>query len=257
LNKLAIKLSLACLAVVATLFPLALPGQSTASTALPVPGASRAGFLPDAPSVAPSAFSAVVTQSAVCQGGERCAPKYDNTIEPEYQGQSLGTTGKIAVAARQLISPQYAVGALIAAGLSQGLDSNPKYGSSSEAFAQRFGAAAARGASQIVFSKGILAPILHEDTRYYVLGPDHRVPSRILYAVSRIVITRSDSGHETLNVANLAGYGGSAALTQLYYPPGSRNASAILRGYGLSLGGLAIQDEIAEFVRLLARGQPR
>ena len=116
---------------------------------------------------------------------------------------------------------------------------------------KKVGAAGARGASQIIFSDGILAPVLHEDPRYYVLGQTHSVSQRFVYAATRVFVTRNDRGANTLNVSTLAGYGGSAALTQLYYPTGNRGSRAMLSAYGSFLAGLAIQNELQEFFLLL------
>jgi hypothetical protein len=117
------------------------------------------------------------------------------------------------------------------------------------------GAAGARQASQIVFSNAILDPLFHEDPRYYVLGSEHRILARIGYAASRVLIARTDRGGRTINFAGLGGYGGSAALTQLYYPARSRDRDTMFKTFGSSLGGFAIDNEILEFCRFLVPGQ--
>jgi hypothetical protein len=189
--------------------------------------------------------------------GIHFARKYSDTIEPEYRSQPQNAVQKILFSGSELVSLHYLAGTIVAAEYSQLRNADPKYGSNGEAYLQRMGAAGARGASQLVYSGAVLAPFLHEDMRYYVLGSEHHVATRILYAASRVFVTRSDSGHNTLNIAQLVGYGGGAATSQFYYPTGDRNASVMLRGYRSSLEGLAIDHEASEFLRFLFRHQPR
>ena len=184
------------------------------------------------------------------------APKYANVIEPEYQQAGLTGLSKSAYALHELFSDQFPVEVVISAGISHGANSDPLYGKDRNAFAQRVGAAGARQASQIVFSEAFMAPLLHEDPRYYVMGSGHSMFKRVGYAATRVLFTRTDSGRTTPNLALLAGYGGSAALTQLYYPVRSRDTTAVLSGYGLSLGGRAIGYELAEFFRFFGSKQP-
>ncbi|MDE1177529.1 MAG: hypothetical protein PW789_13140 [Edaphobacter sp.] len=182
---------------------------------------------------------------------------YAPVIEPEYQASGLKGKDKVIYATREIFSYAYPIGTVLAGGLSQGFNADPLFGKDKEGFAQRVGAAGARQASQLIFSDGILAPVLHEDPRYYVLGPGHSLMKRISYAATRVLITRTDGGRSTLNVSTLVGYGGASALTQLYYPVRSRGRETTLSGYGLSLGGKAIGYELAEFCRFFIRSQPK
>ena len=68
-----------------------------------------------------------------------------------------------------------------AASYEQALNGSPNYGTDAGAYGQRVGAAAIRDASQTIFSDSIMAPILREDPRYYVMGksPKCSYPRRI------------------------------------------------------------------------------
>jgi hypothetical protein len=83
------------------------------------------------------------------------APKYADTIEPGYESVRLSPIGKVRLAGGELFSIEFPVEVVLAAGLSHGLNSDPKYGTNSEAFAKRVGAAGARDASQIILSDAI------------------------------------------------------------------------------------------------------
>jgi len=62
------------------------------------------------------------------------------------------------------------------------------------------------------------APILfHQDNRFYTLGHGS-FRKRTLYAVSRVLITRTDNGNPTFNFSEVIGSGAAAGLSTLYYP---------------------------------------
>jgi hypothetical protein len=99
-----------------------------------------------------------------------------------------------------------------------------------------------RASSEGIFTTSILAPIRHEDPRYYILGHGHGSFKRTTYALSRIFITPTDSGGSTVNYALLGGNLAGSALTQAYYPPFNRGASEVLTTFGTSLGGSAVKS---------------
>jgi hypothetical protein len=94
----------------------------------------------------------------------------------------------------------------------------------------------------------VFAPALHEDPRYYVIGAGHSGLKRTVYAVTRVVFTRTDGGAQTLNVSLLAGNLAGATLTQLYYPPVNRSVRQVAETWGASLGGSAFGDLFKEFL---------
>jgi uncharacterized membrane protein YfcA len=93
-----------------------------------------------------------------------------------------------------------------------------------------------------------MAPVLHEDPRYYVEGPRHNIVHRTLYAITRPIITRTDGGHSTLNGAVLVGYAAGSALSYTYYPEINKNFKDTAATFGGSLAGAAIGDFVSEFI---------
>jgi hypothetical protein len=118
---------------------------------------------------------------------------------------------------------------LVAAGpdaiVSQLTRSSPLYGKHfwrRDAFVKRFGATLTDDVTQNFFSDFLLASAFHEDTRYVRKGPSRKIWPRIGYAISRAVLTRTDSGDPTFNWANVLGCAMSAGLSNAYYPTLSR-----------------------------------
>jgi hypothetical protein len=62
---------------------------------------------------------------------------------------------------------------------------------------------------------------LHQDARYYTLGRGG-VLKRTAYSLSRIVITRTDSGNETFNASEIIGAGAASGISDFYYPAQER-----------------------------------
>jgi hypothetical protein len=98
-----------------------------------------------------------------------------------------------------------------------------------------------------MFSGGVLASLLHQDPRYFRKGPSSRLGARIAYSISRIIITRKDSGAETFNSSNVFGMMLGIGASNAYYPPGSRTSGVMLSRIGTSLFGGLTGNLLSEF----------
>jgi hypothetical protein len=136
------------------------------------------------------------------------------------------------------------------AGMSQATRSTPLYGKDPwpYAYPKRVGASLGDIVSQNFFGDFLLASAFHEDTRYVRRGESHKLWSRIGYAISRAVVTRTDSGDATLNFANVGGTAMSAALSNVYYPPASQTVKAAGTNWGTSLAGSGLVNLMPEFL---------
>jgi hypothetical protein len=221
------------------------PAQLLASAeAMPAVSSSDSA-VPDAPS-AMMLRASVQPMGAPASKGET-APKYDKTIAAGETAQRLNAGDKVVIAFRELYSPLGLAGSALSAGYSHAVNGAPNYGTNGTAFGKRFGAAVARGSSQEIFSDGVFAPMLRMDPRYYVLGSDYNFGHRALYAVTRVVASKTDSGRTTINAPLLLGNAGATALSTVYYPQINRNAKDSASEYGGSLGGAALGFVVDEF----------
>ena len=177
-------------------------------------------------------------------------PEASHTQRYPLPGQSapvLTSHDKVVMGLQGAFSPYAAVGWISAAGYEQVTGTTPYYGSDRGAFGQRLGAAAIRAISEDTLADSVLAPVFHEDPRYYRLGPTHKPFARLIYAVTRSVITRDDQGRTVPNLSQIGGNLAGSALTNAYYPAANRSASQTMETFGGSLGGTALGDAIAEF----------
>jgi hypothetical protein len=175
------------------------------------------------------------------------APLYAETISAGYKAQPWTQHQKFIAGVRDIYSPVSLLGDVVSAGYSHVTNGQPNYGTDKGAFGQRLGATFLRDASETFFYESVMASVLHEDPRYYVEGPRYNVVRRTLYAITRPIITRTDSGRTTINGALLSGYAGASALSYAYYPAINRNFSDTAATFGGSLAGAAIGDFVAEF----------
>ncbi len=133
--------------------------------------------------------------------------------------------------------------------VSQVTRSAPLFGSHPwpTAYPKRLGASIGDIVSQNFFGDFLLASAFHEDTRYHRRGPSRRFWPRVGYAISRAVVTQTDSGETGFNWANVLGTGMSAALSNAYYPPVSRTARVSATNWGTSIAGSGLANLLPEF----------
>jgi hypothetical protein len=168
-----------------------------------------------------------------------------------YQGEiadPMTVSDKVKGGLKNSVSLFSMTGWLASAGYEQLTNGSPNYGTDAGAFGQRLGIGAIHGISNGVFSTSLFAPIFHQDPRYYVMGPGHPFLKRLVYAATRPIITRTDSGRSTPNFALFAGNAAGAALTVIYYPSQNTTSSQVTRTFGTSLAGSAFGFIVDEFV---------
>jgi hypothetical protein len=169
-------------------------------------------------------------------------------VNPGEVAQPMPVRDKVVGGLANSVSLFSATGWLAAAGWSHLTNGSPNYGTDSGAFGQRLGAAAIRGVSEGVFTNSLFASLFHEDPRYYVMGSGHPFFKRLVYAGTRPIITRTDSGHTTPNFALLAGNAAGSALTIPYYPAQNTTFKEVAETFGGSIGGSALGFVVDEFI---------
>ena len=132
----------------------------------------------------------------------------------------------------------------ILAGQALATNSDPEFGHGIKAYGRYYWRAFADGVSGTFFTEAIVPAITHEDPRYYTLGRGG-ILKRTGYAVSRLLITRTDSGKPTFNVSEVVGAGGAAGISNLYYPSESNPWVKTYQRWGSQL----IQDGLSNLAK--------
>jgi hypothetical protein len=142
------------------------------------------------------------------------------TLENGAHVPPLTTKQKFAVVARgQFDKIQFAWYGLLS-GISQAENSEPGFGQGWPAYGKRYGTAFADGGVENFTVQAILPTILRQDPRFFQSGAGgffHRTG----YAISRIFVTRTDSGHAQVNFSEIFGSALAASISTYSYHPKS------------------------------------
>jgi hypothetical protein len=169
------------------------------------------------------------------------------TLENAGQVPPLSTKEKFKVVTKGSFDyvqvPWYA----FLAGLSQAEDSEAGYGQGAAGYGKRFGAYFADGTIENYMTGAILPMVLHQDPRYFQSGKGS-FTRRSGYAISRIFVTRTDSGHQQFNYSEIFGSALSAGIsTYSYHPHEDKTLPNTLSVWGTQVGYDTITLVVKEF----------
>jgi hypothetical protein len=118
-----------------------------------------------------------------------------------------------------------------------------QWGSGLPGFGRRLASRAGNAVLQGTF-QAPFAALLHEDVRY-IPTSQHSVPRRALHAVLYSFLTYNNQGHTTLNIANIAAFYASTAVTTTWIP-GIKNAASYTFSNGSEQVALSFPLNVAQ-----------
>jgi hypothetical protein len=124
-------------------------------------------------------------------------------------------------------------------------DSHPQFGEGLKGYAKRLATSYTDQVVGNMLAEGFMPSLLREDPRYFRMNQG-KGSKRLLYAISRIVITRTDSGGKSFNFSEVFGNGIAAAVGLSYYSD-SRSVGSYLQNWGTQLGTDALSQVLKEF----------
>lgn len=158
----------------------------------------------------------------------------------------LNTGDKFRLFVADSSHPYQFVIASAVSGISMADHENRGFGQGGEGFAKRFGAAMADEASSNFFGTFLFPSIFRQDPRYF-RQETGSAGQRIGYAVSRVVVTRSDTGTKQFNVSKVLGVLCSGALANAYYPESERTVERTFTTIGINFATTAGLNILKEF----------
>lgn len=203
--------------------------------------------------------------SAGCQGKISMVVSPPSTTHARNASSSssyspLSTQCKFEAFWRQTYSPFTFVSAAWEATWAQAWAQWPQYGGGMEGWSKRLGATLADTESRRFIQGFLLSSLLHQDPRYFP-SQHKKIFARAIYAATRVIETRADDGHITLNTSELFGALFTSSLQNAYYPRPDRGFSNTLNRYEGALTSDAISDLTHEFApdmkRLFHRHAPK
>jgi hypothetical protein len=126
------------------------------------------------------------------------------------------------------------------AGYSMATKATPEFGQGAAGYGRYLWHTAVDQTVENYMVEFVVPATTREDTRYYTLGRGGFL-KRTGYALSRAVVTRSDSGKEVFNLSEVVGAGAAAGISNLYYPSRERTLGNTGKNWGIDVAvdGLA------------------
>ncbi len=190
------------------------------------------------------------TDPATSQGKQ---PKRILGVIPNYRAVSAGTKmppesvrEKFNLATQDSFDYSAFILAGMLAGLAQTRRSTPEFGQEAAGYGRYYWHSLADEVSGNYLTEAILPSLTHEDPRYYTLGHG-RFFWRVGYAMSRLAVTKTDSGHSSLNFSEIVGNGVSAVASNAYYPAQERSWVKTRQKWAAQLALDGVFDVFKEF----------
>jgi hypothetical protein len=232
--------------------PVAAVADPAAVTPPPQPPASSAVPPSDPAPIAPGTPStSAVDNAANDHRMFKVLPNYKSINDPNQPFEPMSVGEKFALV-QHYFDPFTFVFTSITASIEQASNEKASYGQGAMGYAKRYGADFTDGFTNELFVTGVFPSLLHEDPRYYRLGHGSGF-KRTAYALSRILVTRTDSGGSRFNSSEFLGNFVSGALSITYYPQSERNIGGIFTRMGVEIGYDSLFNILKEFYPDLKR----
>jgi hypothetical protein len=165
---------------------------------------------------------------------------HGTSLPPMTAGQKFGVVALNSFDPVEF--PWYAFQTLI----SQVNNADPTFGTGWGGFGKRYALDFANGTSENFMVGAIMPTLFRQDPRYYQMGSGG-FWKRSAYAISRIVMTRTDCGRSTVNVSELLGAAATATLANLYQPHSERTLPNTLSVWGTQMAYDTLFNMLYEF----------
>jgi hypothetical protein len=124
---------------------------------------------------------------------------------------------KFVIAAKNSFDYSSFIIAGIQSGVSLATNSYPEFGHGAEGYGKYYYHTLLDTADSNFMVAGLWPVIFRQDNRFYTLGHGG-FKKRALYAATRVLITRTDSGNRAFNASEIVGAGSAAGISTIYYP---------------------------------------
>jgi hypothetical protein len=167
-------------------------------------------------------------------------------VSANTQLPPLSTKGKFWLATEDSFDYSSFVWNGILAGQEFGLNNYPEFGQGMAGYGRYYWHTFVDGVSGTFFTEAIVPWVTREDPRYYTMGHGGFF-RRTGYALSRVVVTKTDSGGASFNWSEVGGNAIEAGLSNAYYPPEERGLRQTAINWGAQLESAALNNIAKEF----------
>ena len=153
-------------------------------------------------------------------------PNY-RTANSELEGTTITAKQKMTIASKDSFDYPLVILASAFAGLDQLSNDDPSFGQGVKGYAHRLGAWYLDESIGNMMTEGIFPALLHQDPRYFRIGPAGGSKwHRAMYAMSRVIITDKDGGRKQFNYSEWLGNATAVTISQAYHPDNRTAAEA-------------------------------
>ncbi len=197
----------------------------------------------------------VSPQPAPAQPAEQPIDKRIFGVLPNYRTADgtvpftpITTRRKFYIAAKDSFDYPVYITAAAFAGLYQLDNQNPSFGQGVKGYAKRLATSYGDQAIGNLMTEAIFPSLLHEDPRYFRIGSSGGSTwHRTKYALTRVLVVRTDKGGSAFNFSEWLGNGTAVAISNLYYPGDTRNVYDNIQKLGIAVGTDAFSQVLKEF----------
>jgi hypothetical protein len=168
------------------------------------------------------------------------------TVETEHQFEPMTVKEKFKLTTDAMIDPATFPFIGLQALIGQAQNSDPEYGQGMKGYSARYGTAYGDALIGTSMTTSLFPSLLHEDPRYFQMGHG-TILHRALYSVSRIFVTRNDSGTHGFNYSEIAGNFVAAGISNAYHPAQERTMTNTLSVWGTDTMWDAVSNVAKEF----------
>ncbi len=173
-------------------------------------------------------------------------PNY-RTANPMAVYEPITTKQKFTIALKDSFDwPNYLVSGAFA-GLYQLENENPSFGQGLKGYAHRYWTSYIDQSMGNLMTEAVMPTILHEDPRYFRKAVGSK-KYRLYYALTRVLVTRTDAGGTRFNFSEVIGNGVMASVGNVYYPTD--------RGFGDTINRMGTQIATDAFSNVLKEFWP-
>lgn len=206
-----------CLGVAVGILLFAFPGRAQQPPELPASPSQPTQAKPDQKSAADQ--SGKSPQEPTSPTNDRILWTLPNylTVENEAKVPPLTVGGKFKLTAKDSFDPVEIPYIALVAGIGQAQNSDAPFGQGWKGYGKRYATAFADNTIGNFMTEAIFPSMLKQDPRYFQLGHGGFF-RRLTYVVSRLVITRTDSGNSQFNYSEIVGNAVGAGIATTYHP---------------------------------------
>jgi hypothetical protein len=181
--------------------------------------------------------------------GQEVDQKLESTVDlPETPSAYVPLSGKqkFKLFLKSTYAPYTFFSAAIGATLAQSEGQWSGYGGGVPGWGKRFGASLTDTESRRFIQGFVLSTALHQDPRYFRSKKKKVIP-RAWYAVTRVVVTKSDDGGDAFNTSEFLGALFTSSLQNAYYPERDRGFGKTMDRFLGALSSDASSNLLREF----------